>query len=102
MIKQTYLNKLLFILISSFIGRVIHGNEENRDPGIFISEKFWNKGFTLSNLGVNCHIYSWKSLTDQLMQRAKNEGLKVFAEFATLNEVLCRTTSRSMGDRSVW
>ena len=87
MIKQSSLNKLLFILISIFIGPVIHGQQKKIEiRGVYGSpEKFWNKGFTLSNLGVNAIFIHDKSLTDQLMQRAKNEGLKVFAEFATLN-----------------
>ena len=39
----------------------------------------------LNDLGVNAIFLHHNSITEALMQRAKKEGAKVFAEFATLN-----------------
>ncbi|HEA23070.1 hypothetical protein LCGC14_1233420 [marine sediment metagenome] len=45
----------------------------------------WDQGYTLENLGVNSIFVHSGSLTPEMVQRAKSEGAKVFAEFATLN-----------------
>ena len=48
-------------------------------------EKIWNKGIALNDLGVNAIFLHHNSINEELMRRAKKEGQKVFAEFATLN-----------------
>jgi hypothetical protein len=54
--------------------------------GIYGSpQKLWDKGFKLNELGVNAIFLHDNSITAELMSRAKKEGVKVFAEFATLN-----------------
>ena len=54
--------------------------------GIYGSpEPFWRKNIKLNELGVNAAFIHDKAITDSIMERAKAEGLKVFAEFATLN-----------------
>ncbi|MBL7697755.1 MAG: hypothetical protein JNK79_06335 [Chitinophagaceae bacterium] len=45
----------------------------------------WDKGFRLDSLGVNAIFLHDKSISAELMKRARNENVKVFAEFATLN-----------------
>lgn len=46
---------------------------------------FWNKGLKLNDLNVNAVFLNWKGINDKLLVRARNEGLKVFAEFPLLN-----------------
>ena len=46
---------------------------------------FWKKGYRLDSLGVNAIFVHGRSITPEMIQRAKNEGALVFAEFATLN-----------------
>src|SRR4030095_6232176 len=54
--------------------------------GIYGSpEPFWKKNLRVDELGVNSVLVHDRSITDSMMTRAKAEGLKVFAEFATLN-----------------
>ncbi len=54
--------------------------------GIYGSpEPFWKKNINLNELGVNAIFIHDGAITDNIMTRAKAEGLKVFAEFATLN-----------------
>jgi hypothetical protein len=54
--------------------------------GIYGSpEPFWKKNLRLNELGVNAVFIHDGSINDSMMTQAKAEGLKVFAEFATLN-----------------
>jgi hypothetical protein len=54
--------------------------------GIYGSpDAFWKKNLRLDELGVNAIFIHDGSINESMMKRAKNEGLKVFAEFATLN-----------------
>ncbi|HEX6892531.1 MAG TPA: hypothetical protein VF141_17610 [Chryseolinea sp.] len=54
--------------------------------GIYGSpEAFWKKDMRLDQLGVNAVFLHSGSINEAMMNRAKSEGLKVFAEFATLN-----------------
>ena len=54
--------------------------------GIYGSpEPFWKKNMKLSDLNVNAIFIHHNSINKSMMDRAKKEGIKVFAEFATLN-----------------
>ena len=54
--------------------------------GIYGNPKpFWDKGINLSDLGVNAVFVHSGAINSGLITRARSEGLKVFAEFATLN-----------------
>jgi len=54
--------------------------------GIYGNPKpFWDKGINLSDLGVNAVFVHSGSITHEMVNRARSEGMKVFAEFATLN-----------------
>ena len=54
--------------------------------GIYGSpDPFWKKNLRLDQLGVNAIFLHSGSINEAMMKRAKSEGLKVFAEFATLN-----------------
>ncbi|MFC1563212.1 family 10 glycosylhydrolase, partial [candidate division KSB1 bacterium] len=46
---------------------------------------FWKKDLKLNELGVNAIFVHGGSINEKMMELAKAEGLKVFAEFATLN-----------------
>lgn len=46
---------------------------------------FWNKDIRLDELHVNAIFLNSKAIDKNLMERAKNENLKVFAEFPVLN-----------------
>lgn len=45
----------------------------------------WDKGYTLQELGVNAVFVHSGSIDSAMMERAKTEGVKVYAEFPTLN-----------------
>ena len=45
----------------------------------------WDAGYQLNELGINAIFVHSGSINDQMMERAREEGLKVYAEFATLN-----------------
>jgi hypothetical protein len=54
--------------------------------GIYGSpEPFWKKNIRFNEIGVNAIFLHHGSINAAMMERAKLEGLKVFAEFATLN-----------------
>lgn len=54
--------------------------------GIYGSpEPFWKKGLDLNQLGVNAVFIHHGSITESMVKRTKAEGVKIFAEFATLN-----------------
>jgi hypothetical protein len=54
--------------------------------GIYGNPKpFWDKELVLNELGVNAVFIHSGSITQDIMDRARAEGLLVFAEFATLN-----------------
>lgn len=48
-------------------------------------QPLWDKGYNLADLGVNAVFVHSGSISHEMMQRAKAEGMKVYAEFATLN-----------------
>jgi len=45
----------------------------------------WEKGWTLPEIGVNAIFLHSGSITKDIMDRARREGVMVFAEFPTLN-----------------
>ena len=54
--------------------------------GIYSSPKpFWDRGIRLADCGVNALFVGAGSITAELMARAGAEGVRVFAEFPTLN-----------------
>ncbi len=54
--------------------------------GVYSNPKpFWDTGARLDDYGVNAVFVHHGSITEELIRRARAEGAKVFAEFATLN-----------------
>ena len=46
---------------------------------------FWNRNISMNDLNVNAIFLNWHIIDEGLIERAKKEGVKVFAEFPTLN-----------------
>ena len=60
--------------------------ESGEIRGIYGNPKpFWDKNLVLNDLGVNAIFVHSGSIDHELISQARSEGLKVFAEFATLN-----------------
>ncbi len=80
-------NCLLFIVFILFIT----GCEIRQQPVVEIRgiyghpQILWDKGHYLPELGVNAIFVHSGSINEKLMLRAKDEGVKVYAEFPTLN-----------------
>jgi hypothetical protein len=54
--------------------------------GIYGNPKpFWDQNIRLVDLGVNAIFVHSGAISEKMVERARTEGLKVFAEFATLN-----------------
>jgi len=54
--------------------------------GIYGNPKpLWDQNLKLNELGVNAIFVHSGSINEDMIQRARSEGLKVYAEFATLN-----------------
>src|SRR5687768_960096 len=78
---------LLFTnFITSYKKSYSNSPKEIEIRGIYGSpEPFWKKNLRLNELGVNAVFIHDGAITETIMARAKAEGLKIFAEFATLN-----------------
>ena len=48
-------------------------------------QSFWEKGLRLDDYGINAIFVHSGSIDEAMVQRARNEGARVFAEFATFN-----------------
>lgn len=88
-LRKTKLNKNI-ILVFLFLFVLVSCNQETPKQieirGIYGHPKpLWNKGYTLPELGINAVFVHGGSIDSALMERAKSEGIKVYAEFATLN-----------------
>ncbi len=69
-----------------FISCQQDSSKTSKIQGVYGSPKpLWDKGLNLNNLGVNAIFVRSHSINHDMIDRAKSEGLKVFAEFATLN-----------------
>jgi hypothetical protein len=76
---------LIFVAFASANKRALQ-SKQIEIRGIYGSpEAFWKKELRLDQLGVNAVFLHSGSINEPMMKRAKSEGLKVFAEFATLN-----------------
>ena len=62
-------------------------------------QSFWAKGLRLDEYGINAIFVHSGAIDEAMVQRARSEGAKVFAEFATLNGSDWLTQRK--GDREV-
>ena len=81
----------ILILFSLFLvssKKLIHNADSKKIEirGIYGSpDAFWKRNLRLNELGVNAVFMHSGSINESILERARFEGLKVFAEFATLN-----------------
>lgn len=79
---------LLFIAIglSSLMSCEQRPVENAEIRGVYGNPKpFWDRDLNLNSLGVNAVFVHSGSINQEMIDRARSEGLKVYAEFATLN-----------------
>ncbi|MCK5441325.1 MAG: hypothetical protein KAJ23_05510, partial [Maribacter sp.] len=87
-IKFSFLHILLYTTLCplSFISCGQKSAKTVEIRGVYGNPKpFWDKGMNLNNLGVNAIFVHSGSITHDMVNRARSEGLMLFAEFATLN-----------------
>jgi len=78
--------RLLILLLVFFFACLQEKNESKLIRGIYGSPKpFWDRGLSLPDLGVNAIFVHSGSINQEMIKRARSEGLKIYAEFATLN-----------------
>ncbi len=83
------LSGLVLTLTILFTAALSYGQSTNKEVeirGVYGHPKpLWDKGYQLADLGVNAIFVHGGSIDADLVERAKKEGLNVYAEFATLN-----------------
>lgn len=77
----------ILITFSCFLISCSEKPEKNIEiRGIYGHPKpLWDKGYNLAELGINAVFVHSGSINKEMMARAREEGMKVYAEFATLN-----------------
>jgi hypothetical protein len=86
--KRVKFNTLIFIILGliTFVSCDQVPNKVVEIRGVYGNPKpFWDKGLKLDELGINAIFVHSGSINHEMIDRARSEGLKVFAEFATLN-----------------
>jgi len=85
-------NPFLFLLLSIFLFSACLNRPATSEPkapeikGIYGNpQPLWDKGYRLDETGINAIFVHSGSIQAEMMERARSEGVKVFAEFATLN-----------------
>jgi len=81
-----------YILFHAILGSLLFISCEQKAPeivetrGVYGNPKpLWDKGYKLDELGVNAIFVHSGSINQDMIGRARSEGVKVYAEFATLN-----------------
>lgn len=75
---------IIVLLLSALCSWQSYGQVEIK--GIYgHPNPLWQKGYKLSELNINAIFVHSGSIDSEMMARAKKEGVKVYAEFATLN-----------------
>lgn len=75
-----------FLLLFVFVSCAQEPAQQIEIRGIYGHPKpLWDKGYKLSELGINSVFVHGGSIDSALIERAKTENIKVYAEFATLN-----------------
>jgi hypothetical protein len=77
-----FLPIFMFLLISCNLVQ----ESEIEIRGVYGHPKpLWDKGYNLTELGINSIFVHSGSINHEMMDRARAEGMNVYAEFATLN-----------------
>ena len=84
--KFRFILPFVAIGIISLISCDNRSAEVSKIKGIYGNPKpFWDKELDLNSLGVNAIFIHSGSINHDILNKARSEGLMVFAEFATLN-----------------
>jgi hypothetical protein len=82
--KQNFISAILLLLI--LVSCAQQPDRQIEIRGIYGHPKpLWDKGYSLPDLGINAVFVHGGSIDSALIERAKSESIKVYAEFATLN-----------------
>ena len=77
---------IFFIALALLTAFLSFGQSENITRGIYGNPApFWERGYQLSELGVNAVFVHEGSIDQSMIEKARAEGLKIYAEFPTLN-----------------
>jgi hypothetical protein len=77
---------LFFIFMFSLISCTTEQESKIEIRGVYgHPQPLWDKGYNLTELGINSVFVHSGSINKEMMDRARAEGMKVYAEFATLN-----------------
>ena len=79
-----------FAFLAIFMYLLISCNQEPESKievrGVYgHPQPLWDKGYNLADLGINSIFVHSGSINHEMMDRARAEGMNVYAEFATLN-----------------
>jgi hypothetical protein len=78
------IQKLLFVLF--LLPALVTHSQPKTVLGIYGSPApFWERNYVLSELGVNAVFVHSGSIDSAMVEKVKKDGLKIYAEFATLN-----------------
>jgi hypothetical protein len=84
--SRIFINILLIFILIFFLSCLQEKRESKLIRGIYGNPKpFWDRELNLPDLGVNAIFVHSGSINQEMITRARSEGLKIFAEFATLN-----------------
>lgn len=89
-IRSRFLQYFISLILSMSLFSIkafAPGNDSKVETrGIYGSPRaLWEKGYTLDKLGINAIFVHSGSINQDMINRARLEGAKVYAEFATLN-----------------
>ncbi len=86
LITHTYSRRIILFSLMLLISSFLFGQQKIEIRGIYGSPNpFWERGYSLTNLGVNAIFVHSGSINEKMIERARKEGLNVYAEFPTLN-----------------
>jgi hypothetical protein len=80
------LRKFVLLLLLSTFGSMFGFGQQVEIRGVYGNPKpLWDQGVNLGDLGVNAVFVHSGAINQDMVARARDEGLKIYAEFATLN-----------------
>ena len=86
MVFSSFKYILLVAILTAFTTCTKESSKHVEIRGIYGNPKpLWDLGYNLSDLGINAIFVHSGSINDEMMQKARQDRLKVYAEFATLN-----------------
>jgi hypothetical protein len=84
--KHLFLTLLSAVMLALLVSCGNQSENKIEIRGIYgHPQPLWDKGYELSELGINAVFLHSGSITREMMDRARADGMKVYAEFATLN-----------------